>query len=211
MQTTDFGSYDDANGVAIQSDGKIVVAGEVESPLTGNSDFGLARYTTAGLLDNDFDGDGMQTTDFAGDNNYAHALAIRNNKVYVGGRSSGLMRSGAVAVYSLGTILLAPTTNTVTSANRNAIANELNLTQKLTVKVLSNPSTAYFTLVIQSRSDKAVQMRVVDAVGRMVEGKFGLAATSTLRIGHTYRPGVYYAQVMQGSKIITVKLIKQGY
>jgi hypothetical protein len=121
------------------------------------------------------------------------------------------MRLGAVAVYSLGTVLSAPPANSVTSANGSAIANEQNLAQKLKVKVLSNPSTTYFTVVIQSNSDKAVSLRMVDAVGRVVEGKGGIAANSSLRIGHSYRPGVYYAQVMQGSKMVTLKLIKQGY
>jgi uncharacterized delta-60 repeat protein len=58
------GSYEYANAIAIQSDGKIVVAGGVYDPNTGNEDFALARYTTAGLLDNTFSEDGKQTTDF---------------------------------------------------------------------------------------------------------------------------------------------------
>src|SRR5205085_1470565 len=65
--TTDFaGSYDQATAVALQSDGKIVVAGEA---YTGASyDFALARYTTTGVLDTTFGPGltGMVTTDFAG-------------------------------------------------------------------------------------------------------------------------------------------------
>jgi hypothetical protein len=52
---------------------------------------------------------------------------------------------------------------------------------------------------------------MVDAVGRVVEGKGGIAANSSLRIGHSYRPGVYFAQVMQGGKMVTFKLVKQVY
>jgi hypothetical protein len=83
--------------------------------------------------------------------------------------------------------------------------------QDLQVRALPNPSTTYFTLQIQSSSDKAVQLRVVDEVGRIVEGKNGIASTSTYRIGQSYRPGVYFAQVMQGGKMVTIKLIKQAY
>jgi hypothetical protein len=43
------GSYDYARALAIQSDGKIVVAGQVEDPATGNDDIGLARYNTDGF------------------------------------------------------------------------------------------------------------------------------------------------------------------
>jgi hypothetical protein len=77
------------------------------------------------------------------------------------------------------------------------------------VSVLPNPSTSSFTLTIQSSSQKAVTLRMVDAVGRMVEGKAGVASNSTLRVGQNYRPGVYYAQVLQDGKMVVVKLIKQ--
>src|SRR5919106_4307106 len=51
--TTDFdGATDQAFGVAIQGDGKIVAAG-FDSPGTN---FGLARYNTDGSLDTTFDG-----------------------------------------------------------------------------------------------------------------------------------------------------------
>jgi hypothetical protein len=81
----------------------------------------------------------------------------------------------------------------------------------LQVRALPNPSTTYFTLILRSSSDKAVSLRMVDAVGRVVEGKGGIAANSSLRIGHSYRPGVYFAQVMQGGKMVTLKLVKQVY
>jgi uncharacterized delta-60 repeat protein len=85
-QTTDFSYYDYANGVAIQSDGKIVVAGGVYDPATGSDDFGLARYNTNGLLDDTFDGDGKQTTDFGSSYDYARALAIQSDgKIVVAG------------------------------------------------------------------------------------------------------------------------------
>jgi hypothetical protein len=74
-----------------------------------------------------------------------------------------------------------------------------------------NPSQHYFTLQVKSNSNKPPQLRIVDAVGRVVEGKSGLTANSTHRVGHSYRPGVYFAQVMQGGKVMTVKLIKQAY
>jgi uncharacterized delta-60 repeat protein len=42
-QVTDFGQEDEATGVALQGDGKIVVAGP-GSGTDGTSDFALARY-----------------------------------------------------------------------------------------------------------------------------------------------------------------------
>ena len=51
-----------AKGVVIQPDGKIIVAG-FAGP-NGSQEFALARYNSNGSLDNSFDGDGKQTTDF---------------------------------------------------------------------------------------------------------------------------------------------------
>jgi uncharacterized delta-60 repeat protein len=55
--TTYFGSVAGANSVAIQPDGKIVVAGSVGS--YGNNHLAVARYNTDGSLDNSFNGDGI--------------------------------------------------------------------------------------------------------------------------------------------------------
>ena len=56
----------EARGVALQSDGKIVVVG-VETKTTGTrTDFAVARYNRDGSLDTTFDGDGKVITDFTG-------------------------------------------------------------------------------------------------------------------------------------------------
>jgi len=59
-QTTDFGGGDQATGVALQADGKIVAVGY------SGAEFALARYNSDGPLDPSFSGDGKQTTDFGG-------------------------------------------------------------------------------------------------------------------------------------------------
>jgi uncharacterized delta-60 repeat protein len=61
--TTDFNLLaDQANAVAIQSDGKIVVVGSATLTNPGFADFAIARYDTNGTLDSSFDGDGKVTT-----------------------------------------------------------------------------------------------------------------------------------------------------
>jgi uncharacterized delta-60 repeat protein len=62
-QLTDFGGFDQAKGVAIQQDGKLVVSGITASSET-DYDFAVARYKTDGTLDTTFSGDGRATTDF---------------------------------------------------------------------------------------------------------------------------------------------------
>ena len=82
--TTDFaGSHDEALGVAIQGNGKIVAAG-FAGIFPG--DFALARYNADGSLDTTFSGDGKVTTDFAGGDDRAHAVPIqRDGKIVAAG------------------------------------------------------------------------------------------------------------------------------
>jgi uncharacterized delta-60 repeat protein len=60
-----FGADDRANGVALQTDGKIVAVGLAGGGSTGN-DFALARYTPNGSLDTTFSGGGKRRTNFGG-------------------------------------------------------------------------------------------------------------------------------------------------
>jgi uncharacterized delta-60 repeat protein len=62
---TDFGSNEEAFGVAIQADGKIVAAG-LTGAGTNPENFALARYKPGGSLDATFDGDGRVVTAFGG-------------------------------------------------------------------------------------------------------------------------------------------------
>jgi uncharacterized delta-60 repeat protein len=77
MVTTDFfGEEDRANGVAIQSDGKIVAVGSAAPDPTFRRDFAVARYNTDGTLDVSFDADGKATTDVS-DRDEASSVAIQ--------------------------------------------------------------------------------------------------------------------------------------
>ena len=67
--TTFIGSRDDRGlSVAVQSDGKIVVAGY--SSNGGNLDIALVRYTSTGALDASFNGTGKVTTPIGSGTDY---------------------------------------------------------------------------------------------------------------------------------------------
>jgi len=71
---------DYAYGVAIQPDGKIVVAGQID-----NDEFGVARFNVDGSLDTTFSGDGLVMFDFGGTDT-ARAVAIdANGKIVAAG------------------------------------------------------------------------------------------------------------------------------
>jgi len=94
--TTDFsGGADKAQGVVLQSDGKIVVGGYAWGT---NYDFGVARYNTDGSLDTSFDTDGKVTTVFSG-NEYGYDVTIQSDsKIIVVGSNGG--NDCAVARYN---------------------------------------------------------------------------------------------------------------
>jgi uncharacterized delta-60 repeat protein len=74
--TTDFGGNETAWGLAVQPDGKAVVAG-TRFDMGPADDFVLARYTVSGTLDPTFDGDGKVTTDFGGRSDGGDDVAIQ--------------------------------------------------------------------------------------------------------------------------------------
>jgi len=92
------GDIDVANAVAIQSDGKIVLAGQSDNNSgTGKTDFAVVRYRVDGSLDPAFDGDGKVTTftqdttpaDGFGDTNaIAYAVVVQSDgKIVAAGAS----------------------------------------------------------------------------------------------------------------------------
>jgi uncharacterized delta-60 repeat protein len=90
---TDFdGRFDEALAVAVQPDGKVVVAGG--SSDAGGTDMAVARYTSDGALDPTFAGDGMALLGFDGESS-ARAVAVqRDGKVLLTGRAVRPLQGG---------------------------------------------------------------------------------------------------------------------
>ena len=86
-QTTDFGGFDPATGVALQGDGKIVAVGGAGGDEFVADDFALARYNPDGSLDTSFSGDGKQTTDFGGSDQANGVVLQGDGKIVAVGHS----------------------------------------------------------------------------------------------------------------------------
>ncbi|MCX6218531.1 T9SS type A sorting domain-containing protein [Spirosoma sp.] len=78
----------------------------------------------------------------------------------------------------------------------------------LTVKVMPNPSSGYFTILTKSATASVLTIRVSDLQGRPMPGLDNVPANGTLQLGHTYAPGVYVLTVIDGPRKVTVKLLK---
>jgi uncharacterized delta-60 repeat protein len=78
-------TYELAKAVAIQPDGKIVVAGYGIRPSDGKSTISILRLTSAGLLDSTFSSDGKLVQLVGGDSGAFSVLIDSNSKILVGG------------------------------------------------------------------------------------------------------------------------------
>jgi uncharacterized delta-60 repeat protein len=99
--TNDLGSgFDEARSVVIQSDGKIVVAGDVND----NSRMALVRYNADGSTDNAFGpyGNGLVITDIGTAHNEAYSIALQSDgKIVLAGYSGdGAAYDFALARYN---------------------------------------------------------------------------------------------------------------
>jgi uncharacterized delta-60 repeat protein len=100
---TDFSGKDDFGySVALQSDGKIVVAGDT-GDFANKGDFALARYNSDGTLDANFGNGGKVVTDIASSNDVGQSLAIlQNGKIVVSGftENANARRDFALVAYN---------------------------------------------------------------------------------------------------------------
>jgi uncharacterized delta-60 repeat protein len=87
-------------GVAVQSDGKIVLAGIASNG--GNTDFAVVRYNNNGSLDTDFANNGKAITAVGNSTDYAYSIAIQaDGKIVVAGYSySGSNADFAIVRYN---------------------------------------------------------------------------------------------------------------
>jgi hypothetical protein len=89
-----------------------------------------------------------------------------------------------------------------------ATAEDKKKDEPFSVQVIGNPSTSFFTLKLQSQRTQAIQLRVTDATGRMVDSRANNQPNSTVQIGHNYAPGTYFVELMQGADRKVVQLMK---
>ena len=80
-------SRDRGYSVAVQADGRIVVAGS--SNIGSNDDFALVRYTSTGALDTTFNGTGKVTTDFGRNPDIGYSVAVQSDGQILVAGSSG--------------------------------------------------------------------------------------------------------------------------
>ena len=78
----------------------------------------------------------------------------------------------------------------------------------LTVTVSPNPTVDQFVVNVRSSNLNAVDLRVLDANGRVVEERRGQAANGQYKVGARLSAGFYLLELRQGNTITRCKLVK---
>jgi hypothetical protein len=86
-------------------------------------------------------------------------------------------------------------------------SNILNL-EPFKVIMAANPTSVDFRIKVESSSNEMINIRVFDAVGRVMANIKGVHENSFQSFGRNYKAGNYFAEVVQGINRKTIKLIK---
>lgn len=181
-----FGDWDDGTALALQSDGKILAAGN--STPTGGSDraFSLVRFNMDGSVDTGFGTDGITRTDFNSADDEAHSIALQaDDRIVV----CGWVGNGT----SFGTARYLNDTDIG--------IHEHNTAPQFTA--YPNPSNGTFTM-----SDMPMNgsLRILDATGREVRTVRITSTTMQLDLSGVVA-GVYHADVLTNGSRSTLPLL----
>ena len=84
--TMNGGAFEAMEAVAVQADGKIVVAGHTSTAPSLVQDFALQRFNTDGSLDEAFGDQGIVMTDYATKQDWAYSMVLRpDGKIVLAG------------------------------------------------------------------------------------------------------------------------------
>ena len=150
---TDFGgSSDVATDLAIAADGKIFVGGYTDDTSDGSAfDMAVARYTTLGVLDTGFSGDGKATAGWDEDDR-AHAIAITGTgSVLLGGASD----AGTDSDWAFAQFLSSLATAGFTLSGTTASVTEAGSTDTFTVVLDAQPASDVVISVSSGDTDEA--------------------------------------------------------
>lgn len=97
----------------------------------------------------------------------------------------------------------------INSAITRRYSSQREIISDLVIKASPNPTANYFTLNLNGgNNSEKISIRITDVVGRTVEVKTNLSSNKNLILGDAYQPGIYFAEVIQGSVHKQIKLVK---
>ena len=142
---------------------------------------------------------------------YAFFAPVTGTSTYVASYSSGARVANqngtdttTVATETTQTTETTVAKQTPTKPVKEEAANAV----QLTVNISPNPSTGNFNILINSSDANPVSIKVTDISGRLIEAYEQVTSGRPLRLGQTWKSGIYFAEVVQGDQRRVLKLVK---
>ncbi len=203
MATAPVSSYaDQARAIILQPDGKVVLGGYAHSNIPGgSSDFALVRFTTNGIPDLTFDGDGVAIFPASVSSDFIYGLAMQpDGKIVASGNAinvnSGFQEIAVVRFFS---------GLTVGTNDTNAYANYISL--------YPNPIREQATLEYELATSEKVEVNLYDIQGRFIQNILPTAEkpvgkhSETLLFASDLPPGTYLLTIETKSGITAIEAI----
>ena len=162
--------------MALQPDGKILVAGSTGELAPGNNDWALWRFNADGNIDNTFGTDGVATIDLFGNADEALGLALYQDKIIVAGKTRNAENRLDFAVaefindnyFNVSVPETASKSDFVVTPNpvkQNNIANldyELNQSEEITIELVNVSGTSVFQMPVgkQNAGKQSLQLNL---------------------------------------------------
>jgi uncharacterized delta-60 repeat protein len=182
-------SYDIGSSAAIQSDGKIVVAGYSNNG--SNDDFALVRYNTDGSLDNTFDSDGKVTTAIGSGDDDGNSVAIQSDgKIVVAGYSYNGSSNDFALVRYMG------------AATNTGIAS---LSTDQSISIFPNPSNGIFTIQCAVNIS---DLEIINAYGEKCIATTVNSQQETVNLS-SQPNGIYFLQLKTDQGVLNKKIVLQ--
>lgn len=188
---TPVGSAGRGNSLAIQEDGKILLAGYGNDD-SNNSNFAIARYNSNGTLDSSFGMDGIVITPIGDSYGGGNSLGGHSDgKIVVGGYVYGSSLDIALVRYNGGI----------------SVGVEEACCEDRSIRIYPNPFNTT-TSILLNRPLHRAEMNVYNAYGQLVRTVEGISGQEIqLSRGHL-ADGIYFLQLMEKGKVVaTDKLI----
>lgn len=96
-----------------------------------------------------------------------------------------------------------------TSRSSDVAMESLAPAKSFAVSGYPNPSRAGFSVQIDGLSTEKTSVKVTDLSGRVIEQRNNVSANQVLKIGDSYKAGMYYIEVTQGAVKKQLKMVKQ--
>lgn len=187
-------SHDEGNAVALQTDGKIIVAGV--SYAGSNQEFSIFRFNTDGSVDTSFSTNGNVQTDFGSNTDKAKAVAIQADGKIVAAGVSG--QNFALARY-----LTVVTAGLVDFESMNN-----------SVLIYPNPVTENATLTYTLKQADNISIMLIDANGRLIktiiENQLQTSGEyhQNISLPAGLAKGIYFITISNGSQQMSIQIVK---